>query len=221
MKHTFKVNKRRFESRESQITGQMILQIAGLIPEEDYELLYKINEKGYTPIQLDEKIDLRTAGIEGLRANLYHKICIKLNEEEIEVEDCFMTPFEIMAAGNVDPNEFSLTEIRKGNVEVSYKDDLDHKIAINRHSCFLTKEITKSIECVIVNAKLKEWSKTKIYFEDVVKLAYNQVSSNPNIIYTVNYIKGVPNKPEGSMVKGDKISVNNKMIFNVTRTDKS
>lgn len=221
MKYTFKVNRRRFESGESQITGKMILQIAGLAPEEDYELLYKINEKGYTPIQLDEKIDLRTAGIEGFRAKLYNKISIKLNKIEIEVDDCFMTPLEIMAAGNVDPNEFSLTEIRKGNVEVSYKDDLDHKIAINRNSCFVTKEITNSIEFVVVNAKSKEWSETKISFEEVVKLAYNQVSSNPNIIYTVNYIKGVPSKPEGSMVKGDKISVNNKMIFNVTRTDKS
>ena len=217
----FKVNQKRFESRESKITGQMILQIADLVPEGDYELLYKINEKGFVPIQLDEIADLKTAGIEGFRAQPYQKIIIKIDDKEVEVNDCFMTPLEIMDLAGVDFNDYSLTEIRKGEVEISYIDDLEHKIAINKNSCFKTSKIEVSIECVIVNAKQKAWSKNKISFEDVVHLAGMEVSDNLNVIYTINYIKGVPNRPEGSMLKGDKISVNNKMIFNVTRTDKS
>lgn len=221
MRHIFKVNNQRFESNKSKITGQEILEIAGLSPSEDYELLYKINEKGFTPIQLDEVVDLKMAGIEAFRAKPYKKLLIKVDGKEIEVEECFMTPIEILVAAGLNPNKYSLNEIRKGGVEVTYKDDVDHKIAITRESCFISCEIQLRIEYIIVNSKRKEWSKTEITFDEVVILAYGEISTNPNIIYTVNYIKGVPNKPEGSMIKGDKISVNNKMIFNVTRTDKS
>lgn len=217
----YKVNKKRFESSEPKITGKEILNSAGLIPEDDYELLYKVNEKGFTPIQLDEVVDLKKVGIEGFKANMYKPIIIKVDNKDVEVENCFMTPLEILAAAEIDSDAFSLVEIRGGGVEVSYKDDVEHKIAITRKSCFITCAIEVKIECVIVNAIPKEWSKPKISFDEVVILAYNSISNDPNVIYTVNYIKGVPSKPEGSMLKGDVISVNNKMIFNVTRTDKS
>ncbi|WP_405384592.1 multiubiquitin domain-containing protein [Maribacter sp. LLG6340-A2] len=217
----YKVNMKRFESSEPIITGKTILNKAGLIPEEDYELLYKVNEKGFTPIQLDEKIDLKKVGIEGLKAVRYKSLVIKVDDKDVEVENCFMTPLEIMAIANIDSNNFYLIELRKGNVEVTYEDDVEHKIAIHKNSCFVTCPIEIKVECVIVNAKNKPWSKSRISFEEVVILAYDVISQNPNIIYTVNYVKGVANKPEGSMIKGDEISVKNKMIFNVTRTDKS
>lgn len=217
----YKINGKRFESIEPIINGKSILNSAGLIPEQDYELLYKVNEKGYTPIQLTEEINLKKVGIEGLKAIRYKPLIIKVDDKNVEVEDCFMTPLEIMAAASINPDKFSLIEIRQGNVEVTYKDDVEHKIAIHKNSCFVTCPIEVKIECVVVNAKPKPWFEPRISFEDVVILAYGAISNNPNIIYTVNYIKGVASKPEGSMLKGDEISVNNKMIFNVTKTDKS
>lgn len=132
-----------------------------------------------------------------------------------------MTPLEIMEAAGVNSDRYSLIEIRKGGVEVTYKDDVEHKIAITKHSCFITCKIEVKIECVIVEGDPKEWSKDTISFEEVVILEFGSISTNPNVIYTVNYFNGVPSKPEGSMLKGDVISVNNKMIFNVGCTDKS
>lgn len=217
----FKINNRRFDSSESKLTGNDLLTIANLTPVEDYELLYKINEKGFTPIQLDEVIDLKTAGIEGFKARPYKKLLIKVNDKQYEVEECFMTPTEIMETASINSDRNYLKEIRKGGVEVTYKDDVDHKIAITKNSCFISCEIEELIECVIVNSKPKDWSKDKISFEDVVILAYGKISTDPNVIYTINYINGVPSKPEGSMLKGDVISVKNKMIFNVTETNKS
>lgn len=217
----FKINNQKFESSESKISGRELLTIAKLTPAEDFELLYKINEKGFTPIQLDEVVDLKTAGIEGFEAKPYKKLKIKIDNKQYEVENCFMTPIEIMVVAGINPDQFYLKEIRKGNVEVSYKNDVEHKIAITKTSCFISCEIEKVIECVIVNSKPKDWSKNTISFEDVVILAYGKISTDPNVIYTVNYINGVPGKPEGSMLKGDVISVKNKMIFNVTETNKS
>lgn len=220
MIYLFKINNQKFESDESKKTGRELLTIANLTPVEDFELLYKINEKGFTPIQLDEIVDLKTAGIEGFKAKPYRKLKIKVDNRQYEVEECFMTPLEIMDLAGINPDRFYLKEIRKGNVEVSYKDDVEHKIAITKASCFVSCE-REEIICVIVNAREKAWSNEKISFDDVVKLAYGDVSTNPNVIYTINYKRGVPSKPEGSMVKDEVIYVKNKMIFNVTQTNKS
>lgn len=220
MIYLFKINNQKFESDESKKTGRELLTIANLTPVEDFELLYKINEKGFTPIQLDEIVDLKTAGIEGFKAKPYRKLKIKVDNKQYEVEECFMTPLEIMDLAGINSDRFYLKEIRKGNVEVSYKDDVEHKIAITKASCFVSCE-REEIKCVIVNAREKAWSNEKISFDDVVKLAYGEVSTNPNVIYTINYKRGVSSKPEGSMVQGEVIYVKNKMIFNVTQTNKS
>ncbi len=220
MKYFFKINRKRFESSKSKLTGRELLTIANLTPVEDYELLYKINEKGFTPIQLDEIVDLKTAGIEGFKARPYKKLTIKVDNKQYEADECFMTPLEIMNLVGINSDLFYLKEIRKGNVEVTYKDDVEHKIAITKTSCFVSCQL-EEIQCVIVNAREKAWNNNTISFNDIVKLAYGEVSTNPNVIYTINYKRGVPSKPEGSMVKGEVISVKNKMIFNVTQTNKS
>lgn len=220
MKHVFKINGKRFESDEPKITGRQLLTIANLEPVADYELLYRINEGGFTPIQLDEEVDLKTAGIEGFRAKPYKKLTIKVDDKVIEVEECFMTPIEIMEIAGINSDQFFIKEIRSNNVEVTYKDDTEHRIAITKKSCFVSCAMAK-IECVIVNAREKQWTKGEISFEDVVTLQYGSVSNDPNVRYTVNYKRGVPSKPEGSMVRGEVISVKNKMIFNVTQTNKS
>lgn len=219
--YTFKVNKMKFETNESKITGKQILTIANLTPVEDFELLYKINEKGFTPIQLDEEVDLRTAGIEGLIARPYKGISIKVDNNQFEVYECIMTPIEIMTVAGLDSDRYFLTELRAGGVEVTYKDDVEHKIAVSNKSSFISCELDLVIECVIVNAKVKPWVKDKISFDEVVLLEYGSISTNQNVIYTVNYVKGAPSKPTGTMVKGEVISVKNKMIFNVTQTNKS
>jgi hypothetical protein len=219
--YTFRLNNKKFETNESKITGSQLLSIAGLSPVEDYELLYKINEKGFTPIQLDEEVDLKTAGIEGFRAKPYKGIIIKVDNNEFEVNECFMTPNEILFVAGLDSDRYSLNELRANGVEVTYKDDVEHKITISKKSCFVSCKLDIIINCVIVNAKEKLWTKDKISFDEVVILEYGSVSSNQNVIYTINYVKGVSGKPSGTMVKGEVISVKNKMIFNVTQTNKS
>ena len=95
-KFIFKVNRQKFESVNAIITGKEVLEIASLLPVEDYELLIKVNEneKGFEPVQLDEKIDLKGAGIEGFFAKPYKKLIIYVDDEPVEVDECFMTPNE-------------------------------------------------------------------------------------------------------------------------------
>ncbi len=216
----FKLNKKRFESIESKVTGRKILEIAQLSPAEDFELLYKINDGGFTPIQLDEVIDLKEVGKEVFIARPYEEFSIKVDSKEYTVNECFLSPNEIMEIAGIDSSRFFLNEVRENGNEITYKEDAEHKISLSKSLCFISCE-RDPIECVIVNAKQQEWTKRTISFEDVIIMHYGQISNNPNVIYTVTYKRGVPTKPEGSLVKGETISVNNKMIFNVTQTNKS
>ena len=128
-KFIFRVNRQKFESVNAIITGKVILEKADLLPVEDYELLIKVNEKGFEPVQLDEKIDLKGAGIEGFFAKPYKKLIIYVDDEPVEVDECFMTPNEILTASGKNANGFYLKQI-SGHKEVSYKNDREHKVAI-------------------------------------------------------------------------------------------
>lgn len=74
---------------------------------------------------------------------------------------------------------------------------------------------------IIVNGREKEFAGKEISFEQVIALAFGEVSANPNISYTVTYKRGEGNKPEGSLVAGESVKVKEGMIFNATATDKS
>ena len=74
---------------------------------------------------------------------------------------------------------------------------------------------------IIVIAREKVWLEKSISFEQAVVLAFGIFKENANTSYTVTYSRGEGNKPEGSMVQGDVVKVKDKMIFNVTATDKS
>jgi hypothetical protein len=74
---------------------------------------------------------------------------------------------------------------------------------------------------LIINGREKPWSEKAISFEELIVLAFGKVSENPNTVFTVTYTKGPEKNYEGSLVKRDKIFTKNKMIFNVTATDKS
>ena len=74
---------------------------------------------------------------------------------------------------------------------------------------------------IIVNGREKPWNDKEISFEQVIVLAFGSYEENQNRVFTVTYKRGHGNKPEGTMVKGDIVKVKDKMIFNVTATDKS
>lgn len=84
-----------------------------------------------------------------------------------------------------------------------------------------TEKENLKVHIIIVNGREKEFEGKEISFEEVIKLAFGEISSNANISYAVTYKRGEGNKPEGSLVAGESVKVKNGMIFNATATDKS
>ena len=119
-----------------------------------------------------------------------------------------------------DANNYFLKEIRNGDVEIGYGEDLEHKVGLSRKSVFVTCPIKLEYH-LIVNARPETWPKDTISYEEVIILAFGSISDNPYICYTVNYKRGPKGNAEGSLVKGQSVKVQQKMVFNVTRTDKS
>jgi len=74
---------------------------------------------------------------------------------------------------------------------------------------------------ILVNGEPYEETETRISFEQVVKLAYPVTPSGTCIEFTVTYRNGPPANPKGSLTAGHSVKIKNRMIFDVTPTDRS
>jgi len=74
---------------------------------------------------------------------------------------------------------------------------------------------------IIVNGREKPWTKDEISYEQVVALAALPLPPGQNPGFTVTYVNGHGNKPEGTLTPGHSVKVKDGMIFNVTATNQS
>ena len=74
---------------------------------------------------------------------------------------------------------------------------------------------------IIVNGRAKVVAQDYLEFGDVVALAYETPPHGDNTLFTITYKRGHGDKPEGTLVGGERVKVKEGMIFNVTATDKS
>ena len=78
----------------------------------------------------------------------------------------------------------------------------------------------KKTVTITVNGQNKEVAvRSELTFADIVKLAFNEDLSNPNIEYTITYSKGPLGQDERVLTKGDSVKAVDGLIFDVDRTD--
>lgn len=214
----FKLNGRKYSSKKKVLTGAEILTLAGLEPDSDFELLQKFQEREFEFIRPDEAVDLSQAGLEKFRAKHYKEVEYSVNDNRQVTTECDLTVTEILETAGYATATHFLKEVR-GNAEISYEDDPNVSIRIRNKMKFIACEREPLI--LIVNAERKPWTKETISFTEVIVLAYGQVSTNPNTVYTVTYRNGPNQNPEGAMDKGDVVVVKHKMEFDVSFCNKS
>ena len=61
----------------------------------------------------------------------------------------------------------------------------------------------------------------EISFKRVVSLAFDPPPSGPGIVFTVSYRNGAGRPPDGRLVAGQNVKIQDGTVFNVSFTDKS
>jgi len=145
---------------------------------------------------------------------------LTINGKEYKWHQEYITGAEIRKLGNIPAEDEIILAIKKPWEDEPIPDDKQVNLARPEIEHFYSKDKDYKIT-LIVNGRPKLWIEKTIKFEQVVVLAFGTYDPNPSKVYTVTYDKGPHQNPEGSMVKGDKVLVKDKMIFNVTATDKS
>ena len=152
--------------------------------------------------------------------NKENKLPLTIDGKHYEWHQQYITGAEVRNLGNIPLDHQIYLRIKEPWNDELVNDDTSVDLARPGIEHFFSKE--KDLKIILmVNGREKPWSEKKITFDQVVVLAFGSYDNNPNKVYTVTYDRGPKENPEGSMVKGDLVVVKNKMIFNVTATDKS
>lgn len=149
-----------------------------------------------------------------------HVLQLTINDNRFEWNQEYITGAEIRQMGNIPAEDEIFLAIKKPWEDEPIFDDTKVNLARPEIEHFFSKDKHFKV-VIIVNGREKPWTEKAITFEQVVVLAFGSYDPNPNKVYTVTYDRGPQQNPEGTMVKGDRVFVKNKMIFNVTATDKS
>lgn len=145
---------------------------------------------------------------------------LTINGKNYEWNQEYITGAEIRKLGNIPAEDEIFLAIKKPWEDETITDDKQVNLARPEIEHFYSKDRNFKVT-IIVNGRPKPWTEKTITFEQVVVIAYGTYDSNPDKVYTVTYDNGPHENLEGSMVRGSKVYVKDKMIFNVTATDKS
>lgn len=213
----FVIEGKEYETFDQYKTGAELKKVGG-IPL-DSEMYLSISEPYKDElIENDKQVNLARPEIEYFFVK--RKLQFTINKTPFTWYKQFITGAEIRELGNIDPKDDLYLDIKPG-----YEDDFilnDEIIDLARPGTEHFVSINKPVSLtIIVNASPRSWTEKTISFEQVVILAFGSYDNNPNRGYTVTYSRGTGSKPEGTMVKGSVVKVKNKMIFDVTATDKS
>lgn len=74
---------------------------------------------------------------------------------------------------------------------------------------------------LIVNAEEKNVTGPQVTFDQILLLAYPTPPQGQNVVITITYRKGPHINQDGILLTGNAVYIKNRMIFDVTPTDKS
>lgn len=212
------VNGRRLAVRDPVLSGRQIRTAADLHPASDY-LLIQLVGRGSRSIGLDEDVDLRDGKAVEFRAfegdRTYNFTIDELGQEwgasTISESDLRRL------AGITPEHELLLDSDRDAPIADGQLIALD---SAGTERIVSRKRGPKTVT-IIVNAREKIVTKGELSFDDIIRLAFDNPPSGPQVAFTVTYRKGPADKPEGSLIQGATVQVREGMVFNARFTDKS
>lgn len=214
---TLVIEGKEYETFDQYKTGAELKQLAG-IPI-DTELFLSIS-KPYQDELIENEKQVNLARPETEYFFVKKKLKFFINDKSFTWHKQYIRGAQIRELGNISAEDDVFLEIKEGWQDDQILDDEVVDLARPGKEKFFSKPRQTEFT-IIVNARPHLWKETNISFEQLVALAFGSYDNNPNKGYTVTYSRGWEPKPEGTMVKGSIVHVKNKMIFDVTATDKS
>jgi Multiubiquitin len=144
-----------------------------------------------------------------------HEIRIHINREPYESPDP-TTGVALYVLGKIGPHQELFREVGGDHEDEPVPND-HAPIRLRKDEHFYSQRDFH----IIVNARPKVVPERVLSFDQIVKLAFENPPSGPNIMFTITYRHGPPQNPEGSLLEGQSVWIKDKMVFNVTPTDKS
>ncbi len=213
----FQIEGKEYETFDQYKTGSELKELAS-IPL-DIELFLSIS-KPYKDelIENDKEVNLARPSSEYFFVK--KKLHFKINNVPFTWYRQYISGSEIRELGKID-NEYDIfLDIKEGwEDDMIFDDEVVDLARTGVENFFSKPKPTEFI--IIVNTREKVWKEKTISFEQVIILAFGVYDNNPNKGYTVTYCNGIEPKSEGTMVRGSVVNINNKMIFDVSATDKS
>lgn len=213
----FVIEGKEYETFDQYKTGAELKQLAG-IPLES-ELFLSIS-KPYKDELIENEKQVNLARPETEYFFVKKKLHFFINGKPFTWYKQYIRGVQIRELGNVPAEEDIFLDIKEGWRDDQILDDEVVDLARPGRENFFSKPRPTEVN-IIVNARPHIWKEVSISFEQLVVLAFGSYDNNPSKGYTVTYSRGWEPKPEGTMVKGSVVRVKNKMIFDVTATDKS
>lgn len=202
------------------VTGAQLLNALGKRPLDEHLIFQHLKDGQFEEIRLEESVDLTNPGLETFRtfrgAESYR---FTVNGRRFEWGAPEITGRMLKKMAEVEPLLFDVwlevrgegKDERVGNKEVVLLNDP----GIER---FYTSGICLTI---IINGRPREVNTRTLTFTEIIKLAFPDTQPAANTIFTVVYKSGPEGNPQGSLVESQSIAIKERMIINVTKTDKS
>jgi hypothetical protein len=74
---------------------------------------------------------------------------------------------------------------------------------------------------IIVNGRAETVEVNEVSYEQILHLAYPNPDTGADVLYTITWARNEQGEATGRLVPGETVKVNERMIFNVKRTNKS
>lgn len=214
---TFKVNNVEYNWEHPYITGAQLHELSGIPPEE--KLYLKVKDPWDDElIELQTEVNLARKEIEQFFSRPI--LDFRIDGKFFQWNEQYITGLQLRQLASLQPDEPVFLR-NPGNTE-DEEISQAQKVNLARPGIerFFTNTGRRRV-VLIVNGTPKVWNKRKIDHCEVVELSGDVCSNDPRIFFTVTYAKGPHQNRTGDLVRGQEVFVKNKMVFNVTKTDRS
>lgn len=215
-----KIDGEKHSFNDPKVTGTQLLTKAGKHPLDEHLIFQRLKNGQFEEIRLEESVDLTQPGLERFktfRSGESYRLVVDGRRFEWGAPE--ITGHMLKQFADVNQEGFDVwLDVRGHGEDRIIRDNESVRLDEPGVERFYTAPVEITI---IVNGRPRVINKYTLSFFEIIRLAFPDAQQDTKTIFTVVYKNGPDENPQGSLVKGQSITLKNRMIINVTKTDKS